>query len=240
MAWVEKDHNDHRVSMLQVLEGHSEVSSEPSLLQAKQAQLPQPFLIGEALQPSHHLSGPPLVLLQQLCVSLVLGPHFGSSVMANGRTGDLILGLNAVALTHECRTLFPLGKAENTGSYALSKWYHHWARGCHRTVRCTKFTEVAVFTYCSPHTLEEQHLSAGSSCQCQLLGVAHFMAEINVSDAERWTEHRSVLVRRADWPGRICRCSRRTPWPKSWWWYHTAAGEGLHLLTALWDATSSF
>ena len=31
-----------------------------SLLQAKQAQFPQPFLIGEVLQPSDHLSGPPL------------------------------------------------------------------------------------------------------------------------------------------------------------------------------------
>ena len=35
---------------LQVLEGHNEVSPQPSLLQAKQAQCPQPFLIGEVLQ----------------------------------------------------------------------------------------------------------------------------------------------------------------------------------------------
>ena len=35
------------ICSLQVLEGHNEVSPEPSLLQAKQAQFPQPFLIGE-------------------------------------------------------------------------------------------------------------------------------------------------------------------------------------------------
>ena len=45
-----------------VLEGNNEVSLEPSLFQAKQAQLPQPFLTGEVLQPSDHLSGPLLAL----------------------------------------------------------------------------------------------------------------------------------------------------------------------------------
>jgi len=35
------------IRSLQVLEGHNEVSPEPSLLQAKPAQFPQPFLIGE-------------------------------------------------------------------------------------------------------------------------------------------------------------------------------------------------
>ena len=61
------------IHSLQVLEGHNEVSPEPSLLQAKQAQFPQPFLIGELLQPSDHLSGPPLELLQELHVLPVLG-----------------------------------------------------------------------------------------------------------------------------------------------------------------------
>jgi len=48
------------VHSLQVLEGHNEVSPKPSLLQAKQSQFPQPFLIGEVLQPCVHLSGLPL------------------------------------------------------------------------------------------------------------------------------------------------------------------------------------
>ena len=49
----------------QILEGHNEVSPEPSLLQAKQAQFPQPLFIGEVLQHSNHLSGPPLDLLHE-------------------------------------------------------------------------------------------------------------------------------------------------------------------------------
>ena len=58
---------------LQVLEGHNEVSLVPFPLQAKQAQFPQPFLIAEVLQPSDHLSGPPLDPLQELHVIRVLG-----------------------------------------------------------------------------------------------------------------------------------------------------------------------
>ena len=61
------------IRSLQVLEGHNEVSLEPSLLQAKQAQFPQPFLIGEVLLPSDHLSGPPLDPLQQLHTLPLLG-----------------------------------------------------------------------------------------------------------------------------------------------------------------------
>ena len=43
------------IRSVQVLEGHNEVSPEPSLLQAKQAQFPLPFPIGEVLQ---QFSGP--------------------------------------------------------------------------------------------------------------------------------------------------------------------------------------
>ena len=49
------------------------MSSPWSLLQAKQAQFPQPFFIGEVLQPSDHLSSRPLDPLQELHVFLVLG-----------------------------------------------------------------------------------------------------------------------------------------------------------------------
>ena len=56
------------IQSLQVLEGRNAVSLEPSLLQAKKAQLPQPFLVVEVLQTSDHLSGPPLDPLQELHV----------------------------------------------------------------------------------------------------------------------------------------------------------------------------
>ena len=45
------------VGLLQVLKGCYKVSPQPSLLQAEQPQLSQPFLIGEVLQPSDHLCG---------------------------------------------------------------------------------------------------------------------------------------------------------------------------------------
>ena len=48
-------------------------SPEPSLLQAEQPQLFQPFLTGEMLQSLHHLSGPSLDSLQYVHISLVLG-----------------------------------------------------------------------------------------------------------------------------------------------------------------------
>ena len=51
--------------MIQEVEGHNEVSLEPSVLQAKQVQFPQPSLIGEVLQPPDHLNGPPLDPLQE-------------------------------------------------------------------------------------------------------------------------------------------------------------------------------
>ena len=61
------------VGHLQVLEGHYKVFLEPSLLQDEKPQLSQPVLLGEVLQPSDHSHGPPLDLLQQLIVLLVLG-----------------------------------------------------------------------------------------------------------------------------------------------------------------------
>ena len=60
------------ISSLQALEGCSEVSLVPSLLQDKQAKMSQTFFIGEVLHPSDHC-GPPLDLLQHLPVFLVLG-----------------------------------------------------------------------------------------------------------------------------------------------------------------------
>ena len=47
--------------------------SPRSFLQAAQAQLPQPVFIGEVLQPSDRLCGPPLDPLQQLHIFPVLG-----------------------------------------------------------------------------------------------------------------------------------------------------------------------
>jgi len=56
------------VGPLQVLKG----SPEPSLLQAEQPQLSQPFLILEVFHPSNHLCGPPLDPLKQAHIFPVL------------------------------------------------------------------------------------------------------------------------------------------------------------------------
>ena len=60
------------VGPLQVVEGCYKVSPQPCLLQAEQPQLSPPVLIGELIQPSDHFHGPPLDVLQQLHVFLML------------------------------------------------------------------------------------------------------------------------------------------------------------------------
>ena len=47
-------------------EGCNDVTPQPSLSQAEQAQLLQSAFVVEVLQPSGHLHGPPLDRLQQL------------------------------------------------------------------------------------------------------------------------------------------------------------------------------
>jgi len=57
---------------------------ELSILQAKQAHLPQSLFIGEVLQPSDHLHGPPLDLLQQPLIPPVLGAPGLDTVLQMG------------------------------------------------------------------------------------------------------------------------------------------------------------
>ena len=53
--------------------------SPRSLLQAEQAQFPQPLHTGEVLQPSGHLNGPRLGPFKELCVFFLLGaPGLGA------------------------------------------------------------------------------------------------------------------------------------------------------------------
>ena len=75
--------------------------SPQRLLQAKHTQLSQPFFIGEVLQPSNHLCGPPLDLLQMLCILLVLGASCLSAVLQEvphkGREQGTISSLSQLA-----------------------------------------------------------------------------------------------------------------------------------------------
>ncbi|XP_075282414.1 zinc transporter ZIP13 isoform X2 [Opisthocomus hoazin] len=79
---------------LQVLEGCSKVTPEPSLLQAEQPQLPQPVLIGEVLQPSDHLRGPPLDPLQHIHVLPMLGAPELDAVLQVGSHESGVKGQN--------------------------------------------------------------------------------------------------------------------------------------------------
>ena len=72
------------VGSLQVLKGHYKISSEPSFLQAEGPQLSQPLPTAEVLQPSDHLHSPPLDLLQQLHVLLVLGVPELDAILQEG------------------------------------------------------------------------------------------------------------------------------------------------------------
>ena len=80
------------------MEGCNEVSREPSLLQAKQAKLPQPSLTGVVLQPSDNLCGLPLDLLQQLSTPPVLGAPGVVTVLQMGPHEDRIEGDNPLPL----------------------------------------------------------------------------------------------------------------------------------------------
>ncbi|KAK4832092.1 hypothetical protein QYF61_020707 [Mycteria americana] len=82
------------VGPFQVLEGCYKVSSEPPLLQAEQPQLSQPVFIGEVLQPSDPLHGPPLDSFQQVHVLLMLGAPELNAVLRVGSHESGVEGEN--------------------------------------------------------------------------------------------------------------------------------------------------
>ncbi|KAK4828850.1 LOW QUALITY PROTEIN: hypothetical protein QYF61_000907 [Mycteria americana] len=81
-------------ALLNILEGCYKVSPQPSLLQAEQPQLSQPVLVAEVLQPSDHFCGPPLGLLQQLHVLLVLRAAELDAVLQVGSHQSRVEGQN--------------------------------------------------------------------------------------------------------------------------------------------------
>ena len=74
------------ISSILVLEGGNEVSLEPCFGQSKQAQLPQPFFIGEVLQPFDHLHGPAPTALLLSCTG---GPRPGCSTPGGVLQGQI-------------------------------------------------------------------------------------------------------------------------------------------------------
>ena len=72
---------------------------ELSLIQAKQAQFSEPFLVGEMLQPSDHLSGPPLEPLQELHILPVVGVPDLDAVLQMGPHKSRVEGYYHLPLT---------------------------------------------------------------------------------------------------------------------------------------------
>ncbi|PKU45367.1 hypothetical protein llap_4311 [Limosa lapponica baueri] len=104
-------HNIHRISHIhktslviiegnQVLELRYKVSLELSLLQDEKLQLSQPVLLGDMLQPSDHLCGPPLDLFQQVHVLLMLGaPELDAVLQGCSRSIVCPASVFGIALT---------------------------------------------------------------------------------------------------------------------------------------------
>jgi len=69
-----------------------------SLLQSEQAQLPKLVFVGEVLQPPDHLCGPPLDLLQQLCLSCIGGSRPEHSTPDGASQGQSIKSINILHL----------------------------------------------------------------------------------------------------------------------------------------------
>ena len=74
----------------------------PQSPQAKQAQFIQHFFIGEVLQPSGHLSCPPLDPFQKVCILLVLGAPGLDAVLQigpmNSRNQKLHLHISLIVI----------------------------------------------------------------------------------------------------------------------------------------------
>ncbi|KAK4830334.1 LOW QUALITY PROTEIN: hypothetical protein QYF61_010098 [Mycteria americana] len=108
----------------QLLEGCYKVSPEASLLQAEQPHLSQPVLVAEVLQPLDHFHGPPLDLLQQLHVFLVLrAPELDAVLQVT--VG--LLGCERTLLAH------------------VQLFVHQYPQGCSRSYHCLTCIETEDF-----------------------------------------------------------------------------------------------
>lgn len=82
---------------------------EPSLLQDESTQLSQPLLTGQVLQPSDHVSGLPLSLLQQVHVFVML-----RALRAGHSVSEEVLEERTVSAHYCLISSFPLTCTPNT------------------------------------------------------------------------------------------------------------------------------
>ncbi|KAK4817094.1 hypothetical protein QYF61_027925 [Mycteria americana] len=124
------------ISPLQVLKGRNKVSPEPSLLQAKQPQVSQPFLMGEVFHPSDYFCSLPLDPLQQVHVFPVLGTPELDAVLQVGSHQSRAEGQN------------PLPRPAGHPSFDAA-WDTAGFLGC----ECTLLAHVQLFIHQYPQAL---------------------------------------------------------------------------------------
>jgi len=82
------------LNSLQILQGHNEVSPQPSLFRAEQGQFVQPILVEDVLQSLEYFHGPPLYPLQKLHIFPVLGSPDLEAVLQLGTHKGRVEGDN--------------------------------------------------------------------------------------------------------------------------------------------------
>jgi len=118
------------------------VSPEPSLFQAKQAQFPQPFLIGEVLQPSDHLSGPSLDLLLLVVLTTINGVsiHYQNLGFLPNQDDKNLCGKNSCCIynKHSRKSSFEEDSTYSCSSIKLSNFTAELQPPLIRTMRLKK------------------------------------------------------------------------------------------------------
>ena len=120
------------------------------------SQLSQPFLIGEVLQPSDHFCGPPLDLLQQVHVFLVLRTPELNAVLQVRSHQSRVEGQNH--LSRPAGHASPDAAQDTVGPLGCQRTF--WAASAHkelnsiwtRFVHTVSFTGLSSITYITNHT----------------------------------------------------------------------------------------
>ena len=116
-----------------------------SLLQAEQAQLPQPVFTGEVLQPSEHPHGSPLDLLQELCVLPVLGAPGLDTVLQMGPLKGRAEGDNPLLLPDA----IPLLIQPRTQLAFQAASAHCWLLSSFSSIRTLRFFSAGLLSRAS-------------------------------------------------------------------------------------------
>ncbi|KAK4810889.1 hypothetical protein QYF61_013297 [Mycteria americana] len=125
------------------------------LILAKQTHISQPFLIGEMLQPLHHLRGPSLDSLQYVQVSLVLG----SPELDTGLQGEELTYKIVQLQSRETFRILKIGHQKSKFNKEMSKFLHLRQNKPHIAIEVVEYkpTECSYYKSDRPHTGLHEH-----------------------------------------------------------------------------------